>query len=119
VVLMANGTDRYAGKVGKLDENGKVLFEGKHGSFRFPIDDVAEIRFARDQLATPEDIPADNVTVRLSPIGTISGRPVSGDSAMIGLLSPIIGEVNLSMDSAVMLDFNASNQFIDDWDADF
>lgn len=119
VVLMANGTDRYAGKVGQLDTEGKLLFEGKHGSFRFPLAEVAEIRFARNQLATAGETPADNVLVRLNPIGLLSGRPVSGDGTTLGIVSPIIGDLNLSLDSAVMLEFNASNQFINDWDADF
>lgn len=119
VVLMANGTDRYAGKVGVLDHDGKVAFEGKHGNFRFPLDEVAAIHFARGQLAPAGDTPADSVVVRFSPIGTISGRPLSGDGSTLGILSPIIGGINLSMDAAVMLEFNASNQLIDDWDADF
>jgi hypothetical protein len=119
VVLMANGTDRYAGKVGTLDADGSLLFEGKHGRFRFPLAEVAEIRFARDRLSPAVDAPADNVVVRLSPMGAISGRPVSGNGAVLGIINPIIGEMNLSLDPAVMLDFNASNQFIDDWDADF
>jgi hypothetical protein len=119
VVLMANGTDRYAGRVDGLDEQRKIRFEGKHGQFLFPLDEVAEIRFARDRLAPDADAPADQFVVRLDPIGSISGRPVSGDGSMLQILSPIIGDLNLSMDSAVMLDFNSSNQIIDDWDADF
>ena len=106
VVLMANGTDRYAGRVGSLDEHGKVLFEGKHGQFHFPLEEVAEIRFARERLAAAPDDPADNLVVRFSPIGSVSGRPVSGDGSMLGILSPSAGELNLSLDAAVMLDFN-------------
>ncbi len=119
VVLMTNGTDRYAGKVTTLDSGANVLFQGKHGSFRFPLADVAEIRFARNSLAEPSDPPADNMIVRLSPVGSISGRPVSGHASMIGIVSPVVGELNISLDPAVMLDFNSSNHFIDDWDADF
>ncbi len=119
VILMANGTDRFAGQVGRLDEHGKVLFEGRHGQFQFPLDEVAEIRFARDRLAPVADEPAENFVVRLSPVGSISGRPVSGDGSMIGIVNPIAGELNLSLESAVMLDFNSSKQIIDDWDADF
>jgi hypothetical protein len=102
-----------------LDDQRKIRFEGKHGQFLFPLDEVAEIRFARDRLAPEPDAPADQFVVRLDPIGSISGRPVSGDGSMLQVLSPIIGDLNLSMDSAVMLDFNSSNQIIDDWDADF
>jgi hypothetical protein len=119
VVLMANGTDRYAGRVGALDPDGSLLFEGKHGSFRFPMGEVAEVRFARERLAPADDAPADQVVVRLDPIGTVSGRPLSGDGGLLTLLHPIIGELNLSLDAAVMLDFNASTRFIDDWNADF
>ncbi|MDP3849283.1 MAG: hypothetical protein Q8Q59_02185 [Luteolibacter sp.] len=118
-VLMANGTDRYAGRVGGLDPQGRILFEGKHGSFRFPLDEVAEIRFARKQQAAAPEHAADNIVIRLGPIGRISGQPVSGDGAALEILSSALGKLNLSMDPVVMIDFNASNQIINDWDADF
>lgn len=119
VVLMANGTDRFAGKVGKLGEDGKVRFEGKHGTFLFPLNDVAEIRFARSQQASASEPPANNVIVRLAPIGAISGTPISGDVSTLVIHNPIIGELNLSTAPAVMLEFNASKNFINSWDADF
>lgn len=119
VVLMANGTDRYAGQVGALDPEGNLLFEGRHGSFRFPIVEVAEIRFARERLAAAEEPPADCVSVRLAPLGTVTGRPVAGDARALTLLNPVAGELVLSLDAAVMLDFNSSSRFIDDWNADF
>jgi hypothetical protein len=119
VVLMANGTDRYGGDVVSLDAAGNLLFEGKHGSFRFPISEVAEIRFARDRLAVAEEVPSGNVSVRLDPLGLVSGRPLAGDASSLTLLNPVAGELMLSLDAAVMLDFNASTRFIDDWNADF
>lgn len=119
VVLMSNGTDRFAGKVGGLDEQGRILFSGKHGSFQFPLQDVAEIRFARARLAEAPETPADNVIVRFSPIGSVSGKPVSGDGGTLGIVNPVLGGMTLSLDPAVMLDFNSSNQIIDDWNADF
>lgn len=119
VVLMANGTDRYAGRVRELDADRKLVFEGRHGQFRFPLDEVAEIRFAHQQLATASEPQADSMVVRLSPIGRISGKPVAGDAGALTLNHPALGGIRLSMDSAVMLEFNASNQIVDDWDADF
>lgn len=119
VVLMANGTDRYAGRIKELDAGRKLLFEGRHGQFRFPLEEVAEIRFAYKQLASASEPQADNMVVRLSPIGGISGKPVAGDAKALTLANPAFGEIRLSMDSAVMLEFNASNQIVDDWDADF
>ena len=119
VVLMANGTDRYAGRVRNLDAQGKVIFEGKHGQFHFPLDEVAEIRFARERLASVADEPADKLVVRFCPVGSISGRPQAGDGARLSILSPSAGALQLSLDSAVMLDFNCSKQIIDNWDVDF
>jgi len=120
IVLMANGTDRYAGHVSGLDKQGKVLFEGKHGQFQFPLDEVAEVRFARDHLAPAPEVPADNLIVRFSPIGAVSGRPVvSGDASKFGILNSSAGELKLALDCAVMVDFNSTKQIIDDWDAAF
>lgn len=119
VVLMANGTDRYAGRVKELDADRKLVFEGRHGLFRFPLDEVAEVRFARNQLAPASEARPDDMVARLSPIGHISGRPVSGDAAALTISHAELGEIRLSMEPAVMLEFNASNQIVDDWDADF
>jgi len=119
VVLMANGTDRYAGRIGGLDHEGKVLFAGKHAQFRFPLQEIAEIRFARERLAAAPDEPADNLVVRFGPIGAVSGHPVSSNGSTLEMLSPSVGTLNLALDAAVMLDFNSSKQITDDWDADF
>lgn len=120
VILMANGTDRYAGSAGILNEQGRLLFEGKHGSFQFPLDDIAELRFARDKLAEAPEESAERLLIRFSPVGTISGRPVAADAGnLIHLMHPLVGGINLSTDSAIMLEFNSSNQIIDDWDANF
>ncbi|MES2439245.1 MAG: hypothetical protein V4584_09260 [Verrucomicrobiota bacterium] len=118
IVLLTNGTDRFSGKVGEF-KDGKVAFDGKYGRFQFQLDDVAEIRFARNRLAKETDPAADNLIVRLSPLGRISGRPLSGNANSIRILNPICGEMNLTLESAVMLDFQNSNTIIDDWDAEF
>jgi hypothetical protein len=119
VVLMTNGTDRYAGKVEGLDADGLVVFEGRHGRFRFPPDEVAEIRFASSQLAVPAENTGDTLRVRLSPLGSVSGVPVPGEGKSLSLMSPIVGRLDLSMDSAVMIEFNANHPPIDDWSTDF
>ena len=119
IVLMNNGTDRYAGRVEALDAAGRILFEGKHGRFQFPLDDVAEIRFARQRLAAAPEAPAGQIAVRFTPIGRISGKPLAGDGRQLSLLSPLLGEIGLKLDSAAMIEFNSSNLLIDDWDASF
>ncbi len=119
VVLMTNGTDRYSGKVGSLDEQGGILFEGRHGRFRFPLEDVSEIRFAKQGLAAAGESPADNVVLRLAPIGAISGQPLPGEGPALGIISPIMGRMDLSLEPAVMIEFNAPSQPINDWNEDF
>ena len=118
IVLLTNGTDRFSGKVESINE-GRVKLQGKFGQFQFAPEDVAEIRFARSFLAKETDAPEDHLVVRLSPFGQISGRAISADSHSIRLNHPVCGELNMALESAIMLDFNDSNNFIDDWDADF
>jgi hypothetical protein len=118
IVLLANGTDRFSGQVGAL-QDGKVTLDGKYGQFQFQLDDVAEIRFARNRLAKETEPLADNLTIRLSPLGQISGRPLSGNSTSVRLLNPVCGELEFSLEAAVMLDFHPSNNLIDDWDSEF
>lgn len=118
IVLLANGTDRFSGKVGSF-QDGKLSLEGKYGQFQFQLDDIAEIRFARSKLAKESEPAADNLTLRLSPLGQISGRPLSGNASSIRMLSPVCGEINLSLESGVMLDFQTSNNINDAWDDDF
>ena len=118
IVLLSNGTDRFSGNV-KSFKDGKVLLDAKHGAFQFPLEDIAEIRFARNRLAKETEDPADNVVVRLSPLGQISGRPLSGNASAIRILHAFAGELDLNLDSAVMLDFQPSNNSIDDWNSEF
>ena len=118
IVLLANGTDRFSGKVGSL-RDGKILLEGKYGRFEFDLDDVAEIRFARDGLAKATEPVADSLSVHFSPLGFISGRPLAGDASSLRLLNPACGEIQLNLDAATLLDFQSSNHITDDWEQDF
>ncbi len=118
IVLLANGTDRFSGTVRGLTD-GKLHLDGKYGGFKFPLDEVAEVRFARDRLGPPEEMLTDEVIVRFHPMGRISGRPLSGDSRELRLLTSSAGEIPLNLDSAIMLDFQPSDSFLDDWDPQF
>ena len=118
IVLLTNGTDRFSGKVGGF-RDGKLSLEGRYGRFQFTLEDVAEIRFARNRQAKETISAADDVTIRLSPLGQISGRPLSGNGNSLRILNPVCGEINLSLEAAVMLDFKRTNNISDDWDAEF
>ncbi len=118
IALLTNGTDRFSGKVVGF-QDGKIQLDGKYGRFSFDLDDVAEIRFARKSLAKQTDAPDDNLVIEFSPLGQISGRTVSGDSSKLRMTDPVYGEFEVRLESAVMLDFHDSNNFIDDWDVEF
>ncbi|MES2661575.1 MAG: hypothetical protein V4689_23355 [Verrucomicrobiota bacterium] len=118
IVLLTNGTDRFSGKVESF-RDGRIRLDGKFGQFLFSLDDIAEIRFARNSLAKESEPPADNLTIQLSPLGQISGRPVSGSATSLRVVNPVCGEIDIALESAVVLDFHSSNNFIDDWDAEF
>jgi len=118
IVLLANGTDRFSGAVSGLVE-GKVHLAGRYGDFRFPLDEVAEIRFARDSLSPGDPDRDDSLGVRLYPLGRISGKPLAGDASSIRLASAIVGEVTVDLGSAVILEFQPTDSFLDDWDPKF
>jgi hypothetical protein len=118
IVLLTNGTDRFSGRIGEM-RDGKISLDGKYGRFQFLLEDIAEIRFARNARAKESEPAADNVTVRLSPLGQVSGRLLSGDASSVRLSNPIYGELDFNLEAAVMLDFQPSNNIIDDWDAEF
>jgi hypothetical protein len=62
---------------------------------------------------------SDSLTIRLSPIGKVSGRPVSGNRSSIQIISAECGEMNFQLESAVMIDFQQSNSIIDAWESEF
>ena len=118
IVLLTNGTDRFSGKVGTM-QDGKIALEGRYGRFQFKLEDIAEIRFARNSLAKSTEPTADTLVVRLNPLGQITGKPLSGNSSAIRISNPVYGDLDFKLDSAVMLDFQPSTNAIDDWDAEF
>jgi hypothetical protein len=118
IVLLTNGTDRFSGKVGTM-RDGSIPLEGRYGRFQFKLEDIAEIRFARNSLAKVTEPTADTLIVRLNPLGQISGKPLSGNASSIRISNPIYGDLDFNLDSAIMLDFQPSTNAIDDWDADF
>ncbi|MBK1883808.1 hypothetical protein JIN85_15430 [Luteolibacter pohnpeiensis] len=118
IVLLTNGTDRFSGKVTGVAD-GKVNLEGRYGPFEFPLDEVAEIRFAKKNLQKSEAPSGNQLSIRMKPIGKISGKPISGDANSIRLLQPFTGEVQVDLSSVVILDFNPSDSFLDDWDEQY
>ncbi len=120
IVLLTNGTDRFSGTIRSL-ENGKLLLDGKYGQFHLQLDDIAEVRFARNRITKQSNAEPSTETsiIRFRPIGQISGNILNANASSIRLKSPIYGEMDVKLQSATMLDFKPSNSIIDDWDAEF
>jgi len=118
IVLLSNGTDRMAGTVTGIHD-GKLTLESRYGDFEFPMEEIAEVRFAKSGLKKSEDMTGESLVVRLYPIGRISGKALGGNGNTIRFLNNAAGEMDLNLDSAVMLEFEPSGSFLDDWDVDF
>lgn len=119
IVLLANGTDRFSGKVTGFAD-GRYILQGKYGEFLFPAEEIAEMRFARNNLVKADwTMPDEHVQIRFHPLGRISGLPLRGSGATVTIDSTFAGELQVDLESAVMLDFNPSTSFLDDWDSQF
>jgi hypothetical protein len=118
IVLLANGTDRFSGRVFSFAK-GQLGVASKLGDFHIPITDIAEVRFAKKYLAPRTGPALENLSIRLSPFGQISGTPQSGNAASITLKSTTYGQTTVHLDSAVMLEFQPSTPNTDDWNVEF
>lgn len=118
IVLLTNGTDRFSGKITGF-QDGKIKLHGKFGDFALPLADTAEVRFATNSLTKPADTVDPGIVLRVDPIGNLSGKPVSGDARRLRLATPYAGEIDVNLDSVIMLDFQPSTNYLDDWDQPF
>jgi hypothetical protein len=118
VILLANGTDRFAGEITGL-KDGKLTAKSRYGDFQFPLTDVAEIRIARNKLAKPGEPTQASTRIRFQPLGSISGTVDSGTADRLRFVSPLAGKLDIDLDYAAMLDFKNSTSIVDEWDPPF
>lgn len=119
VVLLTNGTDRFSGELVSID-NGELLLRGSYAELRIPVEDVQEIRFARDSVRAPDDDASANaVRLRLQPVGRITVAPVSATARIMKSRSSALGEIDIDLDYASILEFSFSDSILDNWDDDF
>lgn len=115
-VLLTNGTDRFAGKILGMEENGMVRFESRHGAMQIPLDEIAEIRFARAGLAKTEA--QEGPVIHLGPIGRLTVKSIAGDRELLKLQHPILGPVDLRTDPVIMIEYKPGTRIVDGWDVD-
>jgi len=118
VILLTNGTDRFSGQLTGI-EDGKFRLVGTFADMQSPIDQVQEIRFARN---TIEDLPgASGKSLRLmfQPVGRLTVEPSRADRRTLEAHSPSLGDVKLDLDYAGVLEFTLGDSILDSWDDDF
>lgn len=118
IVLLTNGTDRFSGKVTRIAD-GQLSLDGRYGGLNFPIEEVAEVRFARNSLSQIKEETADEITIRLHPVGLVSGVPRAGDARGIRMDHSICGPMEIDLSSAVMFEASRGETFLDAWDPEF
>jgi hypothetical protein len=115
IVLLTNGTDRFSGKLLAI-RDGQVEIESSYAPLKIPLADVAEIHFARDSRRKPGSPAPGGITVLLQPVGRISGVPLGATQGRIQLDTRLAGKLDLDLTPAVVLEFNPSGGFLDEWD---
>jgi hypothetical protein len=115
IVLLANGTDRFSGRVLAI-RGGIVEMEASYGPLKVPMNEIAEIHFARDHRRKTEEAPASEIAVHLQPVGRISGTPIVSANGRMQLESGLAGKIDLDLAPAVILEFQAGGGFLDEWD---
>jgi hypothetical protein len=118
IVLLANGTDRFAGKIRDID-NGVVTINGTYAEMRIPLAEVSELHFAQAKRLATTEAPPKQASVRFYPVGKVSGQLLGSKDGALSLDSPILGKVLVNLRFPVMFDFSGSSSFIDDWNAGF
>jgi len=117
IVLLTNGTDRFSGRIRAIHE-GNVEIEAKYAALKVPMQDVAEIHFARSGRRKAEEPQGTEITVHLQPVGRISGNPLSAAKDRIQLETRLAGKVDLDLAPAVVLEFQSAGGFLDEWEDD-
>jgi hypothetical protein len=115
IVLLNNGTDRFSGRIRAIHEN-QVEIEAKYASLKIPMQDVAEIHFAREGRRKDEDTPDSAITVHMQPVGRITGVPLSAADGRIQIETQLAGKIDLDLAPAVVLEFQSAGGFLDEWE---
>lgn len=117
VVLLTNGTDRFSGQVVAIEDD-KLELKGAYAELSIPLEEVAEIHFATSKVRESSDSEAHEVRIHFQPIGRISGIPGVASNRSIKLKSTLLGELEVALEPAVIIEFQSSSNFLNYWDED-
>ena len=118
VILLTNGTDRFSGDLTGL-EDGKFLLRGTYADMKIPVEQVEEIRFARKRVAPTPAPSGKALRLILQPVGRLTLDPVSATRSTLEARSAVLGDIELDLGYASLLEFSFSDSILDSWDDDF
>ncbi|GAA5483424.1 hypothetical protein [Haloferula sargassicola] len=117
LVLLTNGTDRFSGKITGI-AGGQLSLAGSYADLTVPLDQVAEVHFAPHEQAEPASGADDPVKILFQPVGRISGEITEADATRAVVRSPLLGELQVGLAGASLLEFKQEGQFLSNWDDD-
>lgn len=115
IILLGNGTDRYSGEVTAI-KDGTVFFKNAFSDLQIPLAEISEIVFAKPEKSENKEPIEGIVTARFYPTGKISGVPLSSDRNKLRLNHPAAAELNIDLSTAIALEFNDDNPFLETLD---
>ena len=118
VLLLANGTDRFSGKILSLEED-VFRVKSDYGVFQIPSKQITDIQLATDLVAAAPDPVDGQVLVSFQPNGLLTVRPKKGLANNLQSEHPILGELTLDLSYAYLLEFDPIGTIFDNWDDEF
>lgn len=112
IVLLANGTDRYSGKISRI-ENGVAFLKSTLSDLEIPLTDIAEIVFAKKANETKEEAAVGTVTARFYPVGKISGIPLKSTKTQLEINHPTAKNLSIRLERSIALEFNDDSPFLE------
>ena len=117
-ILLNNGTDRFSGKITGI-KSGHYQLKGTYADMQIPVDEVEELRFAR---SSRKELPAPSgkaLRLILRPIGRITLDPGKSTPTDLTGRHQALGDINLDLGFASIIEFSFSDSILDSWDEKF
>ena len=120
VVLLTNGTDRFSGKLESL-QDGQFLIKGTYADMKVPADEIQEIHLARSNRIAEDEEWADRQRLRLllKPHGRLTVSPIKANADTLRGRHSALGEINLKLRYAGLMEFSFGSSILDSWDDDY
>lgn len=118
VMLLANGTDRFSGKILTLEED-VFRIESEYGIFQIPADEVTDIQLATDMVAEAPEPSEGQILVSLQPNGLLTLLPKEGLADDLKGEHSLLGDMVVDLNYSYLLEFDPIGTIFDNWDDEF